>query len=129
MSEDPSKQLENNDKEQKNERFITLARELSESQESFPFPGIDPESYANTKSSEEKTPGYATPIDALVERFENEGIKVALVGECPNNDDVLILPSGSDDIESDSVFPRFLQINETMDERLKELILLNKGQK
>ena len=65
----------------------------------------------------------------LVERFENEGIKVAPVGEYPNNDDVFILPSGSDDIESDSVFPRFLQINETMDERLKELILLNKGQK
>lgn len=125
MNEDPTKQSENSEKEQKKGEFITLARELSESHESFPFPGIDPESYAAMKSAEEEFSGYATPIDALVNRFENEGIKVSL-GEYPDSGNVFILPSGSDDIENDSIFPRHLQTDEAMDERLKQLILLQK---
>lgn len=123
MSEDQTKQFEESEKEQKKERFIALAKELNESHESFPFPGIDPEFYASLKSVDEEFPGYTTPIDALVERFENEGMKVVLVGEHP----VLIIPSGSNDTENDSVSPRHLQIDETMDERLKQLILLQKG--
>lgn len=125
MNEDPTKQFEESEKEQKKEGFIALAKELSESHESFPFPGIDPESYATLKSAEEELPGYATPIDALIERFENEGMKVAL-GEYPDSGNVFVMPSGSDDIENDSVFPRHLQIDETMDERLKQLISLQK---
>lgn len=126
MNEDPTKQSENSEKEQKKGEFIALARELSESHESFPFPGIDPESYATLKSAEEEFPGYTTPINALIERFENEGIKVSL-GEYPESGNVFILPFGSDDIENDSVFPRHLQIDEAMDERLKQLILLQKS--
>lgn len=126
MNEDPTKQSENSEKEQKKGEFIALARELSESHESFPFPGIDQESYAAMKSAEEEFSGYATPIDELIERFENEGIKVSL-GEYPESGNVFILPSGSDDIENDSVFPRHLQIDEAMDERLKQLILLQKS--
>lgn len=126
MSEDPTKQLEENEKEQKKEEIIALARELSESQESFPFPGITPESYAGLKSDEEKFPDCVTPIDTLVERFENEGIKVAL-GEYPENGEVYIVPSGSDDVENDGIFLRHLQINETMDERLKQLTSLKKS--
>lgn len=124
MNEDPTKQFEENEKERKKGEFIALAKELDESHESFLFPGIDPESYATLKSSEEEFPGYTTPIDTLVERFENEGMKVAL-GEYPDSGNVFILPSGSDDIENDSVFPRHLQVDEAMDERIKRLILLN----
>ena len=40
MSEDPSKQLENNDKEQKNERFIALARSLAKAKRVFRFPAL-----------------------------------------------------------------------------------------
>ncbi len=126
MNEDPTKQIQESEKEQKKGELIALARELSESKESFPFPGIDPESYATLKSAEAELPGYATPIDALVERFESEGMKVAL-GEYPKSGNVFILPSQSDDIENDSVFPRHLQIDEVIDERLKRLILLQKG--
>lgn len=126
MNEDPTKQSENSEKEQKKGEFIALARELSESHESFPFPGIDPESYSKLKSAEEGLSGYVTPIDELIIRFKNEGMKVVL-GEHPDSGNVFIVPSGSDDIESDSVFPRHLQIDETMDERVKQLISMQKG--
>lgn len=125
MNEDPTKQFQESEKEQKKEGFIALAKELSESHESFSFPGIDPESYATLKSAEEEFLGYTTPIDTLIERFENEGMKIAL-GEYPDSGNVFVVPSGSDDIENDSVFPRHLQIDETMDERLKQLISLQK---
>ncbi|MCR4322531.1 MAG: hypothetical protein NUV61_00385 [Candidatus Azambacteria bacterium] len=59
----------------------------------------------------------------MIPRFESEGMKVAL-GKYEGN--VFILPSGSDDIVSDSVVPRQLQTTEDMDARLKRLIELKK---
>ncbi len=108
------------------ERTIALAVELSEGRESFPFPGVDPEAYSKIKAGQEEDPGYSTPIDELVERFKNEGIKVVL-GKHPESGNVFILPSQSDDIENDSIFPRHLQINEGMNDKLKELISLGKS--
>jgi sugar phosphate isomerase/epimerase len=116
-------ELPPNRAEQKKGEIITLAKELSESSESFPFPGIHPESYAKIKTEEEEYPGCATPIDELLERFANEGMKVVL-GAHPESGNVFILPAGSDDIENDNLLPRSLQIDETMDERLKQLIVL-----
>lgn len=125
MNEIPSSESGNNDdeKEQKRHEIVALAKELSESQESFPFPGIHPESYSKIKAEEEEYPGCATPIDELLERFANEGMKVVL-GAHPESGNVFILPRGSDDIENDSLLPRSLQIDEIMDEKLKQLILL-----
>jgi hypothetical protein len=108
------------------ERIIALAIELDESQETFPFPGIDPESYAKMKADEEEYPGYTTPIDELVESYAKKGITVML-GKNPQSGNVFILPRNSDNIEMDSISPKQLRIIEGMNEKLRELILLVRG--
>jgi len=115
-----------NKSEQKREEKIALAIELNEKQEGFPFSGIDFDFYEKTKAEEKEFAGYTTPIDELVERFKEEGIKVVL-GKNPESGNIYILPLESDDIENDSIFPRQLQINEDMDEKLKELVLVDKS--
>lgn len=64
--------------EKKEKDVLTLAKELHESNEVFPFPGLRPEAYAQLKATDEEFPGYVTPIDGLLERFKNEGMKVVL---------------------------------------------------
>jgi hypothetical protein len=103
-----------------------LAKELSESRESIPFPGIDSEGYQKLKANDEEFPGFVTPIDELVKRFESEGIKVVF-GRDPESGNVFILPFGSDDVENDSIFPKHLQVGEAMDSRLKELVLVSRS--
>ncbi|MDO8407817.1 MAG: hypothetical protein Q7S95_01090 [bacterium] len=120
MSEGPPQQLS------PREKYIQLGRGLFESHEHFPFPGIDPEAYPKIKATEEEFPGYTTPIDELIERFKNEGMKVVL-GEIHESGSVFILPVGSENIEEDSIGPWQLQISEGMDERLKNLILVYKS--
>jgi hypothetical protein len=101
------------------EKIVALGIELSESGEFFPFPGMDRNEYTEIKKGED--PFYHTPIDQLIHRFQTEGLKVVLT---KYGSDVLILPSSSDDIVNDSLFPRSFGITEEMDERLKALILL-----
>ncbi len=91
----------------------------------FPFPGIDSGGYLKMKAVEEEHPDYTTPIDTLMQRFETEGIKVTL-GRDPSSGNVYILPGNSHDIENDGTLPRYLQVCEGMDEKLKKLILLNR---
>jgi hypothetical protein len=108
--------------EEKKQKKISLALELSQSPESFAFSGIVPEFYAETKAFEEEFPGCATPIDELLERMKTEGIKVVpgKNSECGN---MYILPAQSNDVENDSICPRHLQMEGITDEKLKELIL------
>ena len=110
----------------KKEKIIALAAELNERREIFPFSGIDQESYSKIKADEEEMPGYATPIDELIERFKNEGMKVVL-GKNPQSGNVFVLPGGSDDIENDNLFPKHLNINDGMSDTLRELISLSKS--
>ena len=105
---------------------IALTIELGETHEAFPFPGINPDSYPGLKAHDEEFPGYATPIDELVQRLETEGMKVIL-GNDPRSGNIYILPVGSNDIEKDSICPRHLQISGIMDEKLKELILIDRS--
>ncbi|MFZ3043516.1 MAG: hypothetical protein WA058_00160 [Minisyncoccia bacterium] len=74
------------------EKIIALAMELYESGEVFPFTGIDFESYSRMKSGEEEDPGYTTPIDEIIERLKNEGMKVVL-GKNPQSGNVFVLPA------------------------------------
>ena len=106
------------------ERIIALGIELSESGEFFPFPGMNRSEYQEIKENED--PVYHTPIDHLINRFQAEGLKVVLT---KYGVDVLILPSSSDDIVNDAMFPRSFGITEGMDERLKALILLQQEYK
>lgn len=116
-----------NERENRKKRIIALTKELSEMQESLPFSGIDPESYPKLKANDVELEGLCTPIDDLIQRFEKEGIKVVF-GNDPESGNVFILPFGSNDVESDSVFPKHLQIDESMDNsRLKELILVSRS--
>ena len=108
------------------EKIISLSAELFENNETFPFSGIDPESYSKMKAGEEEDPGYTTPIDKLVERFKNEGMKVIL-GKNPQSGNVYVLPAESTNIEMDGISPRQLQLTDEMNEKLKELILLVRG--
>ncbi len=110
----------------KKERIIALAAELFESGEVFPFAGVDAESYSRMKTSEEEDPGYTTPIDEIIERFKDEGMKVVL-GKNPQSGNVFVLPAQSSDIEMDSISPKQLQLSEGMNEKLRELILLVRG--
>ncbi len=110
----------------KKEKIITLAAELYERGEVFPFSGIDPETYSKMKADEEEYPGYATPIDEIVEKLKSEGMKVVL-GKNPESGNVFVLPAQSDNIEMDSISPRQLQLGEEMNEKLRELILRVRG--
>ena len=66
-----------------------------------------------------------TPIDELLKRFVTEGMKV-LLGDDPETGLSFIMPAGSDDLVADSLLPRHLQINDEMNEKLKQLITLNR---
>ncbi len=113
---------------QKNTEFISLATELSVeiSGERFPFPGIDPDAYLKLKAVDAEYPGYTTPTDELITRLENEGFKITL-GPNPESGNVFILPADSDNLEQDSLFPRHLKIDPTMDVRLQRLISLSQS--
>lgn len=108
------------------EKIITLAVELHERSEVFPFVGIDLESYSRMKAAEEEYPGYTTPIDEIVDRFKNEGMKVVL-GKNPQSGNVFVLPAQSDNIEMDSISLKQLQISGGMNEKLQELVSLCRG--
>ena len=133
QSEEPKQEPEKTaeiseaEKLEKRKRYIELAKELAEGGEQFPFPGLDSESksYAKLKAADEKDPGYTTPIDELIEKFEENGIKVVL-GQFPESGNVFILPFNSNNIGEDMVFPKYFQISKGMDERLKELIELDR---
>jgi hypothetical protein len=107
------------------EEYIRLAEELSQNAEAFPFSGLTGEAYAALKKAAAEYPEYSTPIDELVARFEQHGMKVVL-GKNPESGNVFILPGDSDDIEMDSIFPRHLDIAPGMDQKLKQLIVANR---
>jgi len=130
MSEGPPNPIEA--KRLRREKIIALARELSESSESLPFPGLDPEAYEKLKAdiaadADRSDYDITSPtLDELVARFQSEGMKVTL-GSNPLVGNVYILPMGSNDIQNESVLPKHLQITEGMDSRLKELILVSRS--
>ena len=117
---------ERGNREQMKKDFIALAIELSEGQEVFPFPGIDPEAREKLKQNDEEYPGYVTPIDDLEKKFEEEDLKVVL-GNDPKSGNVFVLPALSEDVVKDSVSPRHLKITDKMDDRLKKLINMSES--
>ncbi|MDB5258970.1 MAG: hypothetical protein JWO73_178 [Candidatus Taylorbacteria bacterium] len=125
MSEGMPNQFEDADrKERIRIEEIALAKEMFESRETFPFPGILAEKYEKLKSEEVQHPGFSTPIDELIERCKSEGIKVAF-GVHLETGSVYILPAQSDDIENDCLFPRQLEVSDGMNENLRMLIKLD----
>lgn len=122
--EEKARKEKEKEREPMKREIIALAKELVESHKVFPFPGIGSKTYEYIKADDAEGYSRATPIDELLEKFKNEGMKVVF-GSDPESGNVFILPSKSDDIESDNIFPKFLLVNETMDERVKKLILVS----
>ncbi|MEX0930221.1 MAG: hypothetical protein WDZ79_00940 [Candidatus Paceibacterota bacterium] len=122
MNESPSFETPDHDPEtERREEMERLGRELVESGEIFPFPGIKSEVYDRLKTEEKDAPGFITPTDTLIERFRTEGLKIR-VGRSPEN--VFALPAESDDVVSDSLPINHLISNEVGDPRLRRLIEL-----
>ena len=121
MKEFSPEQHRDDEKEIRRKEIVALAMELVEKQETFSFSGIDPEAYLKMKATDEEYPGFTTPIDKLIERFKQEGMKVVL-GKYPESGNVFILPAGSNDIENDSISPHQLDIGGITDDGLKRLI-------
>ncbi|EKE11838.1 MAG: hypothetical protein ACD_15C00016G0013 [uncultured bacterium] len=61
-----------------------------------------------------------------MERFKREEMKVVF-GNDHESGNVFLVPFGSDDIENDSIFPKHLQVSDDVDERLRELVLLDRN--
>lgn len=112
------------EKAQKKQEYIALAKELSEHHEGFPFPGLTEKAYSTIKADQDEYPGYSTPIDELIEKFTTQGMKVVL-GNHPDSGNIFVLPLNSNDVENDSLFPRHLAITGDMDDAVKTLITKN----
>ncbi len=110
------------------ERYVELARELFERAERFPFPGIEESVYAKLKEEEAEYPDYTTPIDELILRFQQEGLKITFI-EHKASVTAYVLPVSSDDTGRDSLRPRQLLMSSVTDARLKELVELNRALK
>ena len=118
---------ENHTREEKIKELIALAKELSESQESFAVPGIDPEADSRIRATETEFPGYTTPLDTLLDRFRSEGMRVTL-GQYPESGNVYVVPAGGSDTPNEDmyIFPRHLQINDMMNPKIRSLIQMHK---
>ena len=117
----PEENLDTNEDEKMQER-IALALELSESMERINFPGIKSDVYEKIKTEQEEYPGVSTPIDELLERFEREGMKIAL-NQYSASGNIFILPYESEDTRNDGLMPRQLSTEGDIDEDVLNLIL------
>ena len=117
LSDSEKKKLE------KAAKILILIEKIHESNESIPFPGIQPEIYSKMKKDEDEFPGYATPVDEIIERCKKEGIRVTL-GKNPESNNVYILPASRADIERGEIQSDQLAIDAVENEHLRELIQL-----
>lgn len=112
------------EKAQVKSKYIEVAKELSEKREGFAFPGLNQDSYDEIKTAETEYPGFSTPVDELIIKLQEQGMKVVF-GKHGEAGDIYILPLQSDDLANDNIFPRQLKIIEGMDEQLVKLIKLS----
>lgn len=102
------------------EEFFELATELCK-ESGFRFRGITDETYARMKADEEEYPGFATPIDELLRRFDEHGFKLVMADD-PQSPNIFAVPADSTDTASDSVLLRTLKIQDGMNPRIVKLI-------
>jgi len=94
---------------------------LSGYSESLPFQGIEEEGYLKLKAESDEFPEYATPIDDLIKRFEIEGIKIVI-----EKGRVYVISFNSSITNNNCIFPRFLKVEDGMDNNLRMLIKAGK---
>ncbi len=84
---------------QDEKRISALTAELIDSNEVFPFSGIDPEAYTRLKADIERDQNrseydISSPsLDELIERFRDEGMRITL-GDHPAVGNIYIVPAG-----------------------------------
>jgi hypothetical protein len=104
-----------------------LITSLSEREAPFVFEGLADGVYDQTKADEQDGI-YTTPIDDVIARMKEHGIKV-LPGDHPETGNSYIVPADSTDVENDGIFPRCLAVTEGMDPDLKKLCAYGKLKK
>ena len=140
-----AKEQVSNQMESRKERIAALSAELIESNETFSFPGIDPEAYLKLKTDIAAAEGMSLydvsspTLDELIEMFQNEGMKITL-GDTPIAGNIFIVPAGRNDYYQPSrppgvsnmvmqdhsrLSPKHLKTSEVK-EKLDELVLLKK---
>lgn len=98
---------------------VELAKELMESNEELDFPGLNIESYNTLKSEEKEYPGFATPIDEIIIKCEDQGLKIE-IGSNPDGSNMFLLPAESDNLD-DSLRFKHLNLNSINNETFKKL--------
>jgi hypothetical protein len=108
-----------NKKQESEPDKLTLAMELIEGNESLSFPGLNIESYNRLKADEEEYPGFATPIDEIIKKCEEQGVKIE-IGKNPDGSNMFLLPKDSDDVD-DSLRFKHLNLSAIDNETFKKL--------
>ncbi len=112
--------------EESMERKDALARELAESGEAFPFPGIPEDTVTRMREEEAMCPGFMTNIDDIIRRCSEHGIVVALSSaDRPNNSTPHVMPAKDGNLRMDGILPKHLVAENIADERLRELVMLD----
>lgn len=107
--------------------YLAAAKELMESNETLPFPGITEESYAKLAAESAELAGFATPIDELLERLKKHGMKITTAPQGVRNVEAYVLPGDSDNIEDDSLPPKYLAVHDGMSAQLKQLVMAGRS--
>ena len=120
-------------KERKLADLLELSIEVSERKEAFPFSGLDPEEYAKIKATDEEYPGFSTPVDEMIAKFEEQGMRLALSTFDSQKGNAYIIPGDMEptqkNIEDWGLKPENFEITNDMDESLKKLIEVAKDYK
>lgn len=86
---------------------VELAKELMENNEELDFPGLNIESYNTLKSEEKEYLGFATSIDEIIIKCEDQGLKIEM-GSNLDGSNMFLLPADSNNLD-DSL--RFKHLN------------------
>lgn len=119
---------ESSNPEQAKQEKIRLAKELFESGEVFPFPGLAEGMKERLEAEEAEIPNYsdyALPIADLLSNLESRGMRIVL-GKYPDSGNIFAILNGSENIERDSLLLRHLKVTGGMDKRLQRLIQLDR---
>jgi hypothetical protein len=119
------------EKKQRRAELAERIAKICERAESFPYTGLVDGAYEKIKQAEADAadyPGYATPIDTLVERFKSHGMRIDL-GDDPGDGSVWVVPADSTIVSiygEDRVPAKHFNVTDDMDAELKTLLTLSK---
>ena len=117
--------IEDAERKVRAEQTIALVEKLQELGEALPFPGMDATILAAKRAEEKADPDillYANAIDDILQRCQEQGIKIELTGS-RNSGNVMVLPKQSND-PADNLRLQDLKLAAVTDPDLRTLIEL-----